>query len=140
MFKTVFVKAYLKQEVRERVANVQVGTRTISKRKSLYESEMVQEEEPVFEQRVEKVGTGKHSDTEIDAEDFSQRIEKACNDMYEKGYDLVSMTDVIRGAFHYDCKPNQSRTDHLCAGGGYSISYGYSMTDGMMIMFRKRGG
>ncbi|GGF77737.1 hypothetical protein GCM10007301_42090 [Azorhizobium oxalatiphilum] len=139
MYKTVFVKAYLKQEVREQVSNVQVGTRTISKRKGLFDTAMVQEEEPVYEQRVEKVTTGKHSETEIDAEDFSRRIEKTCNDMHDKGYDLVSMNEVIRGAYHYDAKPNQSRTDHLCAGGGYSIAYGYSMTDGMMILFRKRG-
>ncbi|MGU3494427.1 hypothetical protein ACLBXM_10335 [Xanthobacteraceae bacterium A53D] len=140
MYRTIFVKAYLKQRVKEKISQVQVGTRTVSKRRDFYSTEMVQEDEPVYEQRKETFPTGPQSDTEIDGDDFAHRIEKACNDLAEKGYDLVQMTEVTRGAYNYDVKPNASRTDHVCAGGGYSIAYGYSMTDGMMLLFRRRAG
>lgn len=124
----------------ENVTNrVKVGTRTVQKRKGMFNSEMVDVEEDIFEQQTSWIPTGKFSETQIDAADLSTRIEETLNDYWSRGYELVQIMDYIEG--RYNWKTDSGRANHAVVEAGmwsYAYGYGYSLTDGVVMVFRKR--
>lgn len=124
---------YEEQKVKQ-----QTGIRKVQRKKGLLSSEVIEVDEPIYEETIERVPSGKFSDTHISMDDFARRIVEACNDLEEKGYDVVKITDVIGGSYNYAYQANGSRIDNHCSGGGYSYGYGYSVTDGAIIIAKQR--
>lgn len=122
----------------EKKVKRQTGTRKVQKKKGIFSSELIEVDEPIYEEAIEKVPTGKYSDTHINIDDFARRITDACNDLHEKGYDVIKITEVIEGRYNYAFQANGSRVDNHCSGGGgYGYGYGYSVTDGVVILAKK---
>lgn len=122
---------YKKQKVKR-----QVGVRQVEKRKGLFSSEKQVVEEPVYETVDEHVPTGKYSDCYIDIDDYARRITKACNELDEEGYDIVKISEVIEGSYYGDAKPASGAGGAIR--GGYGYGYGYSVTDGVVIIGKRR--
>jgi hypothetical protein len=121
----------------EKKSNRQIGIRKVQKKKGIFGSEVTEIDEPIYEEVIEKVPTGKYSDSIIDIEDFARRITDACNDLNETGYDVIKITEVIEGQGHYAYGPfDQSggASNATC----YSYGYGYSVTGGVVILGKKR--
>lgn len=120
------------KNVREQV---KVGTRTVQKRKGMFNSEMMDVEEDVFEQRTRWVPDGKLSDISIDKGKLAEDIAKAANDYAETGYDLFQIIDCIEGRYNYEAKTGIASNAGMW---GWGYGYGYSLTDGVIMAFRKR--
>lgn len=111
-----------------------VGTRKVQKSRGIFNKETYEADEDIVESYEEWVGTGKFSDTNIDVRKLAEGIQKACNDYWESGYELTQMIDCIKGNYSYKAD----------IGGGvnttwaWGYGYGYSVTDGVVMVFRKR--
>lgn len=116
----------------------QTGVQVVQKKKGIFSSETIDVEEPIYEEVVERVPTGKYSDKYIDIDDFAKRITEACNSLHQDGYDVINITDVIEGRYNYEYQANGHRMDNHCSGGGFGYGYGYSLTDGVVIIGKKR--
>ena len=121
----------------EKKVKRQVGVRTVQKKKGIFSSEVVEVEEPVFEEVVERVPTGKYSDRYINIDDFARMITDACNDLDKAGYDVVKISEVIEGRYNYTWDKFDYSTNGS-ASSCYSYGYGYSVTDGVVIIGKKR--
>lgn len=79
------------------------------------------------------------STCEIDGNVFTEQITVVINAMNLEGYEVVSVTPIISGAYSY-MEINSSRAGienrQEIHGGGYG--YGYSHTEGMVIVGRKQ--
>lgn len=130
------VRANMTALYEEKKVKRQVGVRTIQKKKGIFSSEVVEVEEPVFEEVVERVPTGKYSDRHINIDDFARMITDACNDLDKKGYEVVKISEVIEGRYNYawDKYGTSVNSAPTC----YSYGYGYSVTDGVVIIGKKR--
>ncbi|MGO9389023.1 hypothetical protein, partial [Rhodoblastus sp.] len=73
--------------------------------------------------------TGEYSDTNIDIAKFAKEIEDVCNKFYADGYDVVSTIDVIEGNYSFDDGTGEAKA---------AYGYGYSVTDGVVILFKNR--
>ena len=131
-YKTVCISANYAEIKKKRTDRVKVGTRTVQKRKGMFSGEMVDVEEDVFEDREVWYGTGKYYDTRIDMADLARRIQETCNQYWDAGYELVQTIDTIEGRYNYEAKTGAQGT------WGYGYGYGYSITDGVVLLFRKR--
>ena len=123
-------------EIKEKVIKKrQTGTRVITKTKGLFKKETYEVEEPVYEEYEEWVPTGRLSDVFIDLEGFNQQIMDACNLLAAEGYEVVHISDVIRGEFNWDTwkGENQAGGFRSTWGAGWGYGYGYSITHGVVI-------
>lgn len=132
------VRAQMLPLFEQKTVRKQVGVRTIQKKKGLFSSAIVEIEEPIFEEVVERVPTGKHSERFIDMDDLAKRITEACNDLDASGYDVIKISEIVGGWYDFKYLANGTRGDNHCSGGGYSYGYGYSVTDGVVIIAQKR--
>jgi len=85
----------------EKKVKRQIGVRKVQKKKGIFSSEIIEVDEPIYEEVIEKVPTGKYSDTYVNIDDYARRITDACNDLHEKGYDVVKITEVIEGRYNF---------------------------------------
>lgn len=118
---------------------VKIGTRTVKKRKGMFNSEMVDVEEDVFEEQTSWYPNGKYSDKSIDAAELSTSIEKKLNDYYSRGYDLVQIIDYIEGRYNWKTDNGRATNASGATVGvwAYGYGYGYSLTSGVVMIFRK---
>jgi hypothetical protein len=121
----------------EKKVKRQTGVRKVQKKKGIFSSAIVEVDEPIYEEVIEKVPTGKHSDTYINIDDFARRMTDACNDLHEKGYDVIKITEVIEGRYNY-AYDKYGTGFNGAAPTCYSYGYGYSVTDGVVILAKKR--
>lgn len=124
---------------KEQKVKKQVGVRTIEKKKGIFSSKVIEIEEPVFKEVVEMVPTGEHSDTYINIDDFAKKITDACNDLDKNGYDVIKISEVIGGRYNYTW--GNYANSHVSSGAAstcYSYGYGYSVTDGVVIIGKMR--
>ena len=126
-------------EIKEKVIKKrQTGTRVITKTKGLFKKETYEVEEPVYEEYEEWVPTGRLSDTFIDIEGFNQQIMDACNLLAAEGYEVVHISDVIRGRYQWETWEGQNDYGNALSpkrtwGAGWGYGYGYSITHGVVI-------
>lgn len=132
-----WVRANMATLYEEKKVKRQVGVRKAEKKKGMFSSEVIEVEEPIYEEVIEKVPTGKYSDRYIDIDDFAQRISDACNKLHEDGYDVIKVTEVIDGRYNYAWDRYGLSTNGSAAT-CYSYGYGYSVTDGVVILGKKR--
>ena len=119
-----------------RTTRRQTGTRTVHKNKGLFNPEKVEQEEPVYEYIEEDVPTGQISDCEIDSIRFGQDIEDACNQLHDQGYNVLSITPVVRGAHQHQYSTGKQTKG--TGPGAFGFGYGFSLTDSVVILGRKR--
>jgi hypothetical protein len=56
----------------------------------------------------------------------------------EEGFEIISITPVLSGAYDYNTKHETSVMFHFAWGWGYGYGYGYSYTEGVVITARAR--
>ena len=134
------LRANMAPLVKEQKVKKQVGVRKVMKKKGLLRTEMIEVDEPVFEEVVEDVPTGTYSDTQINLEDLARRIADTCNELDQAGYDVIKISDIVRGAYNYAVDRYHSVTNSSAPDTCYSYGYGYSVTDGVIIIGKKRAG
>jgi hypothetical protein len=96
-----WVRASMAALYEEKKIKRQTGVRKVQKKKGIFSSEVIEVDEPIYEEVIEKVPTGTYSDTYIDINEFARRITNACNDLHENGYDVIKITEVIAGRYNY---------------------------------------
>lgn len=135
MFKTYWIRPGYAPLQKKKSEKVKVGTRMVQKKKGMFSSEMIEVEEDIFETKTSWVKTGEYSDTQIDVEDLAQKIQDACNDYWADGYELVQMVDTLKGRYDAKTNVNSGQQGFTWA---WAYGYGYSVTDGVVLLFRKR--
>jgi len=124
MEKVVFVKAKFKQIGEMRVIKVPTG----EKKKGIMGATT-----DIFREERQWVVTGT-SNKEIDGESLAQDLQQAINALNKDGYTCVSVTQVLSG--NYDHKVGGGDN---WGNGAHAYGYGYSFTDGMIVVARKLG-
>lgn len=120
--KVVYVSSYFKPVGQTIKVNVPTG----EKKKGLFGGEKdVTRAEDKWEQ------TG-WSNCEIDGERLANDIEKAVNLLNSDGYEVVSISEALSGAYNYQYATTGGQTN-----AGYGYGYGYSYTEGVTIVARK---
>ena len=131
----VSVHAYPAEIFEERARQVKVGSRKVLKKQGLFNKEMAEVDEYIFETQIERIPTGKFYDTHIDKARLAKDIQEACNKMHQLGYVLLSQSEVISGRYAYKFVNDINFANRYAATGGFG--YGYSVTDGVVLTFRK---
>lgn len=132
----IVVPAHMAEEYRLSQRKEQVGTQKVTKMRGILKPEAYEVERPVFETVEEWVPTGQPSDTEVDVDDFGQRIAIACNDLHEEGYDVISINPVLRGVYGHN--HNAGVIEDGTGLGGWGYGFGYSITDSVVIVGKLR--
>jgi len=112
MNKVVFVKAYFSPVGKNEVVKIPTGEK--KKRFLGGESDVMREEK-------KWVQTG-FSDSIIDTGRLTKNLQETVEKLNNEGYEIVSLTQIISGQYAYDFR---------------SYGYGYSYTDGLMVVARK---
>lgn len=123
MNKVVFVQAYFAPIGKEQVVKVPTGEK---KRGFLGGESDVTKNEKKW------VQTG-FSDRQIDTGRLTKDLQESIERLNKDGYEVVSVTEVTSGNYHYNYAPSNGTG----SGGAYGYGYGYSYTDGLMIVARK---
>ncbi|KVH72540.1 hypothetical protein WJ41_12880 [Burkholderia ubonensis] len=76
-----------------------------------------------------------YSKSEIDGQRLSADIELAVQQLNRDGYEVVSITPVVSGAFDFKYEVKFGGVNH--GGGGYGYGYGYSYTEGVTIIAKR---
>jgi hypothetical protein len=140
---------------------VEVGTKKVEKRKSLFSSERLLVDEPVFETREERIKTDEFSDIWVDADELSASIQAVCNELDSEGYEIISIMPITSGRhslFNKDVRFSGDQSGVTRGGniiGGYTsestsgslsgryfgvpYAYAYSVTDRVIITGRLIG-
>jgi len=136
---TAWVKASMQPLYKKEFIKVQTGTKIVTKTKGVFNKTSFEAEEPIYEHREKWVPTGKHSDTGIDIEEFSNNINKMCQELTASGYKVIQIIPMNSGRYKYEYKEAGSTQRILgnteaITGGGYGYGYGYGITDGVIIV------
>lgn len=131
---THWLSAKYQELTKKQTVKVKIGSRTVQKKKSMFSSEMVDVEEDILEERETWVGTGKFSDRRIDMGDLARRIQETCNSYWKDGYEISQKFETIEGNYNYEAKSGGSVGNAW----GWGYGYGYSVTDGVILLFKRR--
>lgn len=136
---TAWVKASMQPLYKKKIIKEQTGTKTVTKNKGLFNKTSVEVEEPIYESREEWVPTGEYSETEVNIEEFSNNINKMCQELTASGYRVMQIIPMNSGRYKYEYKEVGSTQRILgnteaITGGGYGYGYGYGITDGVIIV------
>ena len=101
-------------------------------------------EKPVYETKEEWQQTG-WSDCLVDGKRLSTDIAAAVESLNREGYEVVSLSPVISGAYNYEYQsqgitssPRIFReTEEISGGGSYGYGYGFSYSEGVTVIARK---
>jgi len=131
-YKHILVPVDMDEAYETRTIRRQTGTRTVQKTKGILNPERVTSEEPVYEYVEEQLPTGHPSDTFPNSAAAGKSVEKACNQLAEEGYEVISITPILRGvhAHEYNSGNLKKGTGHS----GFGYGYGYSLTDSLLII------
>ena len=113
----------------------QTGTRTVERHKGLLKPEKVLKEEAVYEYVEEPIPTGQQSDTTPNSYALGQSVEDACNELAKDGYQVMSITPILRGVHGHQLQPGTLKKGTGVT--GYSFGFGYSLTDSILIVAQK---
>lgn len=101
---TAWVKAFMQPLYKKKIIKEQVGTRTVTKTKGIFNKTSFEAEEAVYESKEEWVPTGEYSDTEINIEKFSSDINKMCQELAASGYKVTQIIPINSGRYRYDIR------------------------------------
>lgn len=136
LYKHVTVTPIMMEIGEWKTTKIKTGTKKIKRTQGVFNKKEVVVEKPIYETKRQWVTSGKRSDVQIDSEDFGLKIATACNELDNNGYDIVEMIPILRGNYQY-----QKDKGILQKGSGtigQSISFGYSLTDAVTIIAKRR--
>jgi hypothetical protein len=123
--KVVFVKAFFKEIGQEKAVNVPTG----ETKKGFFGGE-----KEVYARETKWVQTG-WSDRWIDGHRLTADVDLAVSELNNQGYEVVSITPVTSGNYHFEHNHKGMSTALSGSGGwGYGYGYGYSYTEGVIIV------
>ncbi|MBV8272950.1 MAG: hypothetical protein JO067_11840 [Cupriavidus sp.] len=125
MNKIVYVEAFFKPVGKEVTRKVPTGETTKG---------FLGFEKEVTKKVTEWQQTG-YSNREIDGQRLSADIDVAVRQLNREGYEVVSVTPVISGAYDFKYEVKFGGVNH--GGGGYGYGYGYSYTEGVTIIGKR---
>lgn len=109
-----------------------VGTKKVVKTMGVFNKKEIEVDEPIYETERQWMPSGKVSDVQVDIENFGEMIEQACNELHDAGYEVFSITPVIRGNYQY--KENPGKIQKGSGYIGHAFGFGYSVTDGVVVL------
>lgn len=121
MNKVVFVEAYFAPIGKEQIVKVPTG----EKKRGLLGVEV-----DVTREEKRWVQTG-FSDSKIDTRRLTKDLQDAIEKLNKDGYEVVTVTAITSGNYHW-----QKYSSHP-ATADTAISYGYSYTEGLMVVAQK---
>ena len=122
MNKVVYVNSFFKPVFETKTMEVPTGEKT----KGFWGEKDVMRKEEKREQ------TG-WSDCQIDGERLATDIEQAVQTLNAEGYEVISVTMITSGSYHW-----ATRSAGINNGGyGWGYGYGYSYTEGATIVAKK---
>ncbi len=136
LYRHITVNSIMMEIGEWKTTKIKTGTKKIKRTQGVFNKKEVVVEKPIYETTRRWVTSGKRSDVQIDADDFGLKIATACNELDQDGYDVVEMIPILRGNYQY-----QKDKGILQKGSGtigQSISFGYSITDGVTIIAKRR--
>lgn len=119
MNKVVYISSYFKPVGKHVTKVVSTG----EKKSGLFGGE-----KDVTKKITEWEQTG-YSDTDIDGERLASDLSKAVEELNKNGYEIVSVTETTSGRYHWATKGIND--------GGLGYGYGYSITEGLVVVARK---
>ena len=123
MNKTVYVQSHFRPVGRETKVEISTG----EKKRGFFGRESdVTKTETQWQQ------TG-WSDCEVDGERLARELQVEIDRLNSDGYSVVSVSPITSGRYDYRYQPNGSAAGS-CSGGGFSFGYGYSITEGLIIV------
>ena len=125
--KTVYVQSYFKAIGRE--ATVQVATG--EKKRSFFGGET-----EITRNATQWQQTG-WSDCEIDGERLARELQVAIDKLNHEGYSVISVSPITSGHYDYKYQPNGTLAGS-CSGGGFGYAYGYSVTEGLIVIAHRQ--
>ncbi|MGM0421660.1 MAG: hypothetical protein ACQEQL_01020 [Pseudomonadota bacterium] len=131
-YKHILVPVPMAEDYEIRTIRRQTGTRTVQKTKGMLKPEKITKEEPVYEFVEEQMPTGHQSDNLIDGDLTGQNVEDACNALAMDGYEVISVTPLLRGAHQHQYSAGALQKGTGPSGFGYG--YGYSITDSIVVL------
>lgn len=114
----------------------QIGVKKVQKAKGLFTKETVEVDQPVYETVREWQSSGRKSIGDIDMNALQEQLQDACNILHQDGYDILSITPVIKGAHDYFVQPGLIQKGTGTTSIAYA--YGHGVTDGLLITARLR--
>lgn len=141
MEKVIFVQAHFRPLYKEVTIEVPTG----EKKKGLFGGE-----KDVTTKEKKNQATGELSDSEIDGVRLAEDCQKTIDSLNNEGYSVISITPVESGAYTYQAQEVASSTEVTTVGGGIgkgkvtekisggvSYGYGYSYTEGLIVVASK---
>lgn len=140
MNKVIYVKAQFKTLYKD----VEVDVPTGEKKKGFLgfgEKDVTKKEI-----QTQEVGV---SDCEIDGELLTEDIDKALTVLNEEGYELVSISPTLSGAYNYKYQAqgvsssrrtgffDNNTTEEISGGASFGYGFGFSYTEGVTIIAKK---
>lgn len=131
-YKHILIPIEMDEAYETRTIRRQTGTRVVQKTKGILNPERVAKEEPVYEYVEEQMPTGQLSDSFPNSPAAARAVENACNQLASEGYDVISITPILRGVHvhEYNAGNLKKGTGHS----GFGYGYGYSLTDSLLIV------
>ncbi len=133
-YKHILIPVLMDEAYETRTIRRQTGTKTVQKTKGILNPERVLKEEPVYEYVEEQMPTGIASDTDPNSVEVGLNLEKACNKLAAEGYEVISITPILRGVHAHQYSQGNLKKGTGASGFGYG--YGYSLTDSLLIVGR----
>ena len=135
-YKHILVPVGMQEAYEVQTIRRQTGTRSVQKVKGILKPEKVVSEEPVFEFVEEEIPTGELSNTDPNSQACAYDLEEACNTLDAEGYDVISITPILRGVHGHEIRATALKkgTGEI----GHSFGFGYSITDALIVMGRRR--
>lgn len=133
--RVVFVKAHFAPKFRERIVKRATGRMT----KGFLGQE---KEEKVKEAIMVEDG---HSDCEIDGARLAKDVENSIRDLTHIGFAVGAIVPITSGSYRYDYREGSissrervfGNTEAVSGSSGYSYGYGFSYTEGVLIVALK---
>ena len=136
LYRHVTIRPLMMEIGEWKTTKIKTGTKKIKRTQGVFNKKEVVVEKPIYETDRQWVSSGKRSDVQIDADDLGIKIAQACNDLDKEGYDVVEMIPVLRGNYQY--QKDQGILQKGTGSIGQSISFGYSLTDAVTVIAKRR--
>lgn len=105
-------------------------------------------EKEIIRKEEQWVPTGKVSDSEIDGEQLSREIAHAVRELNMEGYEVTTITPITSGQYFSTFHSQEVESNsvlhsggdgkiNISGGGSYGLGYGYSHTEGVIILARR---
>lgn len=134
-YRSVTVFAHKLPLGKYKTKQVVVGKKRVSEKKGIFSREEVEVTKDIVESVRVFVPNGEFSETSVDLNRLGSDISEQCNNLCADGYEIMQIISSIEG--HFNDKRYEARLGEGAHGPHY-IAYGYSLTQGVVILARKK--